>query len=147
MVTLDLDLHGYLILTAKDSVKGLLRKRAGYSSSLTNITLCGTTNHLQHQAPSSRVLGDIIEEQPLSLRRERAALPNVDLNLRAFVTLLWRNEVLAVLRKCSLAKGMSGRGIEFLWDTLTAALERDQLIPYVLTMLALRLRNQRHLFP
>jgi hypothetical protein len=120
-----------------------LRKCAGYSSSLTKITLCCTTKHLNNVKPQLPDYWgiDVVEEQPLSFRRERAARPNPDLNLRAFVTLLWRSEVLAVLRQRGLARGMSGKGVEFLWDTMTATLERHQLVTYVITMLEQRLGN------
>lgn len=125
-------LHGYEIKSAKDTLERLPHQIEVYSAILDRVTLVVYAGHLDKALAAIPAWWGV--KQATSGARgavhfEEVRRPHLNqaIDPRALVTLLWSNEVLALLEERGLARGVRGRARRFLYDRLAGAVPLDEL--------------------
>jgi len=132
-------LYGYEIKSDKDTLDRLQNQERVYSSVLNNVTIVSDNNHIKG-------IVEIIPEwwgikEPVEVNGEvelvDIRLPNENPYIDPFlmVQFLWRDEALDILRDLDLAKGVTSKPRNVIWERLAYSLPPENIEALVLSRL------------
>lgn len=136
-------LSGFEIKSAQDTFYRLAGQASVYNRVFDEMTIVVAEEHLEtalNRAPDW--WGIIVASgtsEAVTLRLARESKLNTELEPRAQLELLWRNEALAALDERNLATGHRTKPRTKLWDMLAKALKPDEVSEVVRTNLKRRL--------
>lgn len=124
-------LHGYEIKSDRDSLRRLPAQQSVFNRTLDTVTLVAGRRHLDaivNRIPAWwGLLEVVLGPGGVSLARRRETLANPETDPRAVVQLLWRDEVLAVLKERGIARGLSGSRRQVMWTRLVGSVDAGEL--------------------
>ena len=128
-------LHGYEIKSERDTLARLPGQISVYNRTLEFVTIITAQNHadkVREIVPSWWGIWTVSAQRSgVKLNSFREALRNPEVAPFSLVQLLWRDEALQALHDRGLAKGLSGKPREQLWDRLATELKLDDLAEIV----------------
>ena len=147
MAVINGELKGFEIKSGRDSLGRLPSQTHLYGKVFDTMTIVLGPRHLKKvEASSPGWWGIVVAEgsEGISLEWQiiRPELRNPGQDPLSIAQLLWRDEVLEVLRGWDLARGLSGRPRKYLWEALASNFSLYDLGAIVRTRLKLR-RNWR----
>ncbi|MBX9573798.1 MAG: sce7726 family protein [Candidatus Obscuribacterales bacterium] len=120
-------LHGYEIKSAADNLDRLPRQQKYYNKIFDRITLVADEKHVVHAVKIVPPFWGLIAARSTAdgvvLNEIWPARQNFDVDANALVQLLWRDEVLSVLRVNGIGRGLSQKSRKYLWKVMTSKLE------------------------
>lgn len=136
-------LDGWEIKSDVDTLRRLAGQAAAFSRVLDRATLVTTDRHL---TPATRSLppwwgvqrASWTKDRRVRLTLVRAAHQSPALDPMALAQLLWREEALAELRRCDLARGLSKKSRWYVWERLALSVPLPELRALVRTTLRAR---------
>lgn len=124
-------LHGYEIKSEADTLDRLERQREIYAKGFDFLTIVTGENHLRIlQRTLPRWWGICVAKQisnSVVLKVVRQAKKNPSIDPYTVAQLLWKAEVIKLLRSKGKERGLSSKPRQFLWDLLTQNMTIDEL--------------------
>lgn len=124
-------ISGFEIKSEKDTLERLPAQLQGYNRTLDFVTLVTAENHLcgaQEIVPAWWGITVATQSSgPVRLGVVREAARNPDVDPMALAQLLWKDEVIEILKGRGLAKGLSGKPRKILWARLAECVEFAEL--------------------
>ena len=120
-------LHGYEIKSAVDNLERLPRQQKYYNQIFDKINIVAFEKHVPKAvklvppcwgliSASEGVNGTLLETI-------WPARQNFEVDAEALVQLLWRDEVMSILKTHGIARGLSSKSRKYLWKVLVAELD------------------------
>lgn len=120
-------LHGYEIKSASDNLDRLPRQQDYYNKVFDRITLVADEKHVEKAVKIVPPFWGLIAARStpdgVVLREIWPARQNLQVDSNALVQLLWRDEVLSVLRVNGIGKGLYKKSRKYLWKIMTSKLD------------------------
>lgn len=120
-------LHGYEIKSAADNLDRLPRQQKYYNKIFDRITLVADEKHVVEAVKIVPPFWGLIAARStpdgVVLNEIWPARQNFEVDANALVQLLWRDEVMSVLRVNGISRGLYKKPRKFLWKVLTSRLE------------------------
>lgn len=124
-------LHGFEIKSDRDSLIRLPRQIEFYSKCLERATIVTSPRHMKAVLDIAPRWWGVIEvsmENSLCFKQVRHSRCNPAIDLFSVVRLLWRNEVLDLLKERGFGRGLSAKTRFELWEMLVEVVKRKQLL-------------------
>jgi hypothetical protein len=119
-------LHGYEIKAARDTMARLPAQAEAYSKVFDYMTLVTTENHVPQALRTVPTSWGIALARPsnsgVQFEDLRRAERNLQVEARALLQLLWRDEALAVLERMGRASGVKSKARAVIWSRLEDSL-------------------------
>lgn len=137
-------LHGYEIKSEKDTLNRLPNQILSYTKTFDYLTIITGKNHLKHLESllpdwCGIVIASYIQGgKKIELSVYKEAKRNASIEKHSVVQLLWRDEVIEVLRSINILKGIKGKSKQFLWNLLADSLDEKSLSEKVREIMKLR---------
>jgi hypothetical protein len=137
-------LNGFEIKSEKDTLKRLPEQMLVYNRVFDRLTLVAALKHSEKIAELVPNWWGIYSVRPAKktdavvIQEVRPALKNNQVDPKAVVQLLWREEVLDELTKLNAATGISSKPKSYLWERLTEIAPKKMLLEIVRTRLKIR---------
>ena len=137
-------LHGFEIKSEKDTLKRLPEQVLVYNRVFDRLTLVAAPKHIEKITEVIPNWWGIYSVHPTKktasavIKSVRPAQKNTQVDPRAVVQLLWREEVLGELIKLDAAKGISSKPKSYLWERLAEIVPQKLLLGIVRTRLKIR---------
>lgn len=136
-------LHGYEIKSDADTLERLPTQAAAYSSVFDRVTIVAGSKHFEkicgHVPEWWGIIAATADENRLILREDRTPLDNNGVDPVAVASLLWRDELLTILKDHGAARGLSGRPRWHLRKVLGGLIPLDELKSMVRSTLKQRI--------
>lgn len=137
-------LHGYEIKSEKDTLYRLPNQLVSYSKTFDYLTVITGSNHLLHlESLLPKWCGIIIASyikgtKDIQLNIHRNTERNNNIDKYSIVQLLWKDEVINILKSINIIKGLSGKSKHYLWNLLANSLDEKSLSEKVREVIKLR---------
>jgi hypothetical protein len=124
-------LSGYEIKSERDTLQRLPHQVEVYSKALDYVTIVASESHIDKTIGLIPqwwgVLATLSQQGDISFRLVRQPQANPSVDPYSVAQLLWRPEVVTILRGLGVKKGVAGKSRRVLWRTLAETLPIDQL--------------------
>lgn len=145
-------LHGYEIKSERDTLDRLPAQRDIYNKALETVTIIVSKSHSEKVAALIPDWWGIIEaidegNQHVTFILKRDCSINPSPDPFAMVRLLWRSEVLAILKEKGLADGILSKPRKILWQKLVDSVDNHELRVLVRSHLKARQHWRSELSP
>jgi hypothetical protein len=135
-------LNGYEIKSEMDTLDRLPGQQAVYNKTLNTVTIVASGGHIpkiKNMVPEWWGITEAVSSDcGVELRQVRGASPNTHIEPFAVVQLLWRDEVLSILKELQLDKGIQNKPRRVLWKKLIENRSVEELCQLVRTQLKVR---------
>lgn len=120
-------LHGYEIKSAADNLERLPRQQKHYNKIFDRITLVADEKHVVQAVKIVPPFWGLIAARStpdgVILNEIWPARQNYEVDPNALVQLLWRDEVLSILKVNGIARGLYKKSRKYLWKVMTSRLD------------------------
>lgn len=124
-------IHGYEIKSARDNLNRLPLQIDFYNKNLDTVTIVASENHIDaisKMVPNwwgvsrAKYTRDKLKISKLNLAKQN---PNVD--CKAIIQLLWKEEALDILNELGLKKGFTNKPKEAIWSKIVSNLNTNEV--------------------
>lgn len=120
-------LHGYEIKSSADNLERLPRQQKYYNQIFDRITIVADEKHVVKAVklvpPWWGLIAASSTPEGTVLKEIWPARQNFEIDANALVQLLWRDEVLSILRVNGIGRGMYNKPRKYLWKVMTSRLD------------------------
>lgn len=124
-------LHGYEIKSEKDTLKRLAGQLDVYNKVLDYVTLVVSPRHFSKVTQIAPTWWGLCQADykngSLKIAKVRVGCENQDVDPKALVQLLWKDEALEILKERRLDKGLANKRRSILWQHITECLSLNEI--------------------
>lgn len=135
-------IHGYEIKSDSDNLKRLPQQQEVYSKVLDQITIVANECHIdgiKDIVPDWWGISSVSEyEKAVIINQIRKPLDNQNVDSLSLAQLLWKDEILDILKLYNIEKGLKSKPRYYLWEFLACNISKEDLSLHVRTKLKSR---------
>ena len=131
VVVINGSIHGFEIKSERDTLRRLPKQQEIYNKTLDFVTLVTSRSHIKSAREIIPKWWGIAEArhstEGIIIKEVRKPKLNKSVDPYSLAQLLWRPEVLSVLREHNLHRGLSKKSVDYLWGQLARQLTKFDL--------------------